>query len=144
MDHYTEKFKFIDIHGAEREVESVPYSFKIEKILVERFGQESIDEFLKTHVFNHRLKINEVQEDMTRLLELGDFEIDFTLQEGKYFDELKRAYFFFIEYDSNASLRQSQQLKETLASSIATLKTTLSSMPEGFSPDLNLMNIVSK
>ena len=131
MIHKTEKFKFIDIDGKEVIFESVPYSFDLEEnVLIHRFGKEKIEEYANKHILNFKIRLDHIKEDFPKLL-VGDCSrIDFGKQSGDYYDELRRVYYFFLEYDSNAQLRQSELLSETIASNLKTLKMTLAGMQE--------------
>jgi len=131
MAHKTEKFKFLDIDGKEVEFESAPYCFDLEEnVLIKRFGKELIEEFAKTHILNFKIRYDHIKEDFSKLL-IGDFNrVDLGKQSGDYYEELRRVYYFFLEYDSNAQLRQSELLSETIASNLKTLKTTLAGMQE--------------
>ena len=134
MIHKTEKFKLLDIDGKIVEFESMPYSFDLEEnVLIARFGKEKIEEFANTHMLTFKIRLEHIKEDFPKLLQGDLSRIDFGKQTGEYYDELRRVYCFFLEYDSNVQLRQSEQLKEMLASNIETLKTILASTPENIS-----------
>ena len=146
--HNTTKFKFLDNDGKEVEFESVPYSFDLEeKVLEARFGKDTLEEFAKTHVLNFKIRFEHVEEDMPKLLVGNLSNINFKTQpdfgEKNYYEEIRKVYYFFLEYDSNAQLRLSEQLKETLASSIKTLKVTLDGMPEIISTAVKDKNTTS-
>jgi hypothetical protein len=144
MTHATEKFKFVDVDGNVVEFESTPYSFDLEeKVLVNRFGKEKIEEFANTHALNFKIKLDHIKEDFPKLLQGDLSRIDFSKQSGEYYDELRRVYCFFLEYDSNAQLRLSEALKKTLASNIETLKTIMNSMPESILEAASGKNITS-
>jgi hypothetical protein len=147
MSHYTETFAFINKAGKEVELESVPYSIEIEDdVLVKRFGREALDSFAKTHTLNYKITLEHIKEDFPKLLSPGSAvkNIDWRKQAGKYYDEMKRVYYFFLEYDSNAQLRQLESLKTTTLSSIEALKKILTSTPESILAQMNTPIIIGK
>ena len=97
----------------------------------------------KDHVLEFAIKLEHIKNDFPKLLK-GDLSgINWKEQSGKYYDELRRVYSFFLDYDSNVQLRQSVQLKETLALSIKEMQTILTSMPENISEIVKGKNITS-
>jgi hypothetical protein len=142
--HNSEKFKFLDKDGNEKEFESVPYSFDLEdNVLVNRFGKDTLEEFVRTHILNFKITADHIKEDFPRLL-VGDLSIiNFRKQEGQYYDEMRKVYYFFLEFDSNAQLRLSKQLAETIASNLETLKTTLDGISKTISIPVSGKNIIN-
>jgi len=127
MEYVAEKFRFIDMEGKVKEFESVPYSFDMEEnIIIKRFGKETIEEFAKTHLLNYKIHLADIKEDFPKLLQGDLSNIDLGKQSGQYFDEIKRVYHFYLEYDSNIQLRLSGKLTETIISNLNEMKSVLS------------------
>lgn len=140
MIHTTEKFLFADKEGKEVEISSVPYSFVIEDILIKRFGKKALDEFAATHRLNYNITLKDAEEDLPQLLSVGSVNINWSTQQGKYFDEMCRVYYFFLQYKSNAQLRVLQSQSEILRLSLETMKTIFSSMPENILASMKAEN----
>ncbi|NWF89094.1 MAG: hypothetical protein HXY50_06480 [Ignavibacteriaceae bacterium] len=140
MDHAQSKFKFT-VQDKVVEFKSRKYNFKLEKIIIDRFGKDVIDEFNKTHKLNFNLQLEHAIADMPKLLE--DVPNDFDWTEPSY-DEILEVYFFFIQYKENAFLKQielnkamlallNESVTEILNSSQANISKLKTSMPTPYS-----------
>lgn len=100
--------------GAQKvhEFKSKKYNFKLEQVLIDRFGKDVLDDFSKTHNLNFNLNLEHVRADLPKLLENVPDDFDWTDAD---YDAILDVYFFFISYKENALLRQVQSEKEILA-----------------------------
>lgn len=134
MDHKTETFRFKDVRGKDVEIQSKPYTFKLEEVLTKRFGVDKMLQINDTGKLNHTVNLSDVVEDFPKLLILGKTKINWADQE---YDELQRVYYFFLEYKRNASLRHFTRESEILRSNIAELKNMLLSTSGSIFQELN-------
>lgn len=144
MDHKTQKFTFHDKEGKPVNLFTVPFTFKIEQVLIDRFGKEALDEFAKTRVLNKNLNADEVVEDFIKFFDLKNLpvnDIDWTDQD---FDTIIGVYHFLLTYKENALLRRLQFEKETLSSKLETMRNLMRQMPDDILKILNSQNLENK
>ena len=125
MDHQQRTFQFAVNGGKIVELKSRKYNFKLEHVIINRFGKEVIEEFNKTHKLNFNLQLEHAIEDMPKLLE--DIPNDFDWSDPDY-DSILEVYFFFIQYKENAFLRHVELNKQILASLNGMVMETLASV----------------
>ncbi|HEX2866104.1 MAG TPA: hypothetical protein VHO03_03630 [Ignavibacteriales bacterium] len=134
MDHRTKEFTFYDKDGKEVKLSSRRYSDEVEEILENRFGAEGLQRLASSNNDGINIRFKDAKEDLPKLLTGEGLE---SVDWGYDFDAIVDVYLFFIQYKRNATLRQLEQYKGTIASGIETIQTILSSIPEGISPLLN-------
>lgn len=130
MEHKIKDFIFYTKDGKSVTLTSRRYSEQIEQVLENRFGADNLVRLASTNKMEHPIRFSEAKEDLPKLLTGSDIDkVDF----GYDFDVIVEAYLFFIHYKQNATLRQLEQYKETLASNIETIQKLLSSIPGNIS-----------
>lgn len=134
MNHKTEVFRFKDVRGKFVEIQSRPYTFRLEEVLTKRFGMEKLLQINETGKLNYTVSLSDVKEDFPKLLDLGQAKINWADQE---YDELQRVYYFFLEYKRNANLRHFTRESEILRSNITELRNLLLSASGSIFQELN-------
>lgn len=140
MQHEQRVFQFADNEGNPVELKSKKYNFKIEEVLINRFGKAVLDDYSKSHNLNFNLTLDHVKEDFPKLLD--DIPNDFDFSEPDY-DSILEVYFFFINYKENALLRQVQFKKEMLALLNQALEENLDSVQKNLSSMQSSTNMQS-
>lgn len=126
-EHRSETFTFIDIEGHKTEITTKKYTFNLEKILTNRFGEKALDEYNRTGKLECNISLEAVKCDFPELLELGEKRIDWSVQD---YDELMQVYLFFIRFKKNAMLRAYRLDQEMIVSDLGIMSRLLNSLPK--------------
>jgi len=130
MKHKNKVFSFVNKNDEKVEFESMDYSFGIQELLIDRFGEETLKTYYSTGILNHTLRLSEAKEDLPKLLK-GDVSV---IDLEKEYDEVVEVYDFFLKYEKNAWLRRAESEKEMIASAIREIQKLVTSIPEDIYP----------
>lgn len=144
MTHKTEKFTFADNRGKPIVFINKKYCFEIENLFKEMIGEAKWQEYQKNNSIDLELDQKKIEHYFPLLLEEENkskikSKIDWDMQD---YDEILRVVSFFLQYRKNASLRQLESQKETIASTLEMMMKILNLKPEDLSNKEKLENIL--
>ncbi|MBU1096840.1 MAG: hypothetical protein KKB34_10200 [Bacteroidetes bacterium] len=111
QNHREQEFYFTGKNGKPLKVVSKPFTFEVEDMLKDRFGQDVFEKVNSGSRFEFDVKPEHIKEDMPCLL-TGFDKVD---QKKTVYDQWLEVYHFFLTYKRNAWLRQLKQEMTTTA-----------------------------